>query len=375
MRILYSNTLLSILLTAWGFTEECKFTIENTSLLNSNNQDILTIYLEAFDQYNVHSTLDIFTVQVNHIGTNCENYPFTLKYTFQIFAPEIGLDGYEIFYIAETTLDTNLTYQFYSSSDFIRVPGITVLSEELISYISQSGKLPNGKYLFQFEIKNDIGFIIDRKSEFLEVDRPQILELISPGGSLSELTYSYTYSKVPLFTWYSDYCSQCTYGIRVCEYIQDKHSSLNNALNDWSLLPYDQSNKYHAIPWNTFSFQYPAWDHISLEVGKHYVWQIRRSYETTLEPHYDYSPINIFEVRSTTKQQLDFIDPYLLIIQSLISKEQFNLLFSAGGELERFITFGEAIWINGEELHIDALYSLLNELNQGKIKLDKIQIK
>ena len=74
-------------------------------------------------------------------------------------------------------------------------------------------------------------------------------------------------------------------------------------------------------------------------------------------------------------KELDFTDPYLSAIQSLIGDEQFSLWFSTGGELEQFFIFGESIWINDEELHIDALYSLVRELNQGKIILDKIQIK
>ena len=103
--------------------------------------------------------------------------------------------------------------------------------------------------------------------------------------------------------------------------------------------------------------------------------QIRRSYETTFGTYHDYSNIFIFEVRSPTKEQLDYSDPYLSVIQSLIGTDQFNLWFSTGGELERFVTYGESIWINGEELHIDVLYTLVSELNQGKIKLENLQIK
>ena len=201
------------------------------------------------------------------------------------------------------------------------------------------------------------------------------LELLSPGGTLAEWTHTYTYSTVPLFTWYSDFCSECTFGIRVCEYNKNEHSSLNNALDDLSLLPFNQANKYHEPLMNPFSFQYPTDGHLDLEVGKHYVWQIRRSYETTLEPHHDYSPIYIFEVRSPTEKQLDFTDPYLSMIQSLVGKKQFNLWFSSGGELERFDIAGESIWINDVELPIDALYSLVSELYQGKITIDTIQIK
>ena len=209
---------------------------------------------------------------------------------------------------------------------------------------------------------------------FSEV-KPITLELIAPGSAISELKDSFTYSRLPLFRWSSDFCSQCTYGIRVCEFNPNEHGSFQNALNDWSLLPYDQSKEYHDIPWTTLVFQYPTSGHIDLEVGKQYVWQIRRYYETSIGTHHDDSQIYIFEIRSTTKNLLDYSDPYLPMIQSLIGKEQFNLLFSPGGELERFVTAGESIWINNKEIHIDALYSLVSELNQGKIIIEKIQIK
>ena len=375
MRIRYTITLLSLIITNWGFSSNCTFTIENVTLLESSHGDMLTIYLEAFARNNFQSTHEIFTIEVHHTGLDCINPPFTIQYKLKIYAPEIGLQHYETFFIGERILDTVLTSQIYRSSDYSLVSGLTVQSENLISYISQSGKLPNGNYLFQFDIKNGSGILLDTKSESLEINRPLSLELLSPGGTLSELTHAYTYSTVPIFTWYSDFCSQCTYGIRVCEYNQDEHRSLRNALDDWSLIPYDQSSKYHAISWNTFSFQYPEEGHLDLEVGKHYVWQIRRSYETTIEPHYDYSPIYIFEVRSSTKKQLDFSDPYLSAVQSLIGNEQFNLWFSPGGELERFVTAGESIWINGEKIHIDALHLLVSELNQGKITLENLQIK
>ena len=65
---------------------------------------------------------------------------------------------------------------------------------------------------------------------------------------------------------------------------------------------------------------------------------------------------------------------YLSLIKSLIGEEQFNLWFGSGGELERFVTDGEYIWINGEKLHIDILYSLVSELDKGKIKVNNFQI-
>ena len=370
MRIWDKITILSMFFMTGGYSQDCTYILEKIYL----NDQILTFYLHSFDRNNSQSQIDLFTYKIISSGDNC-NQTIQIIYTLKIYAPEIGLTQYEAFYKGKNEIEINSEIQYIKNSDFTFVSGLTETNneqtEQLISYISHSGKLPNGIYSIQFSSNNPSVILPDH--EKIEIDRPISLEILSPGGTLSE--DSYTYSTVPFFTWYSDFCDRCTYGIRVCEYNQREHFSLHDALSHWSLLPYDQSNEYHEIPWNTFSFQYPAEGHIILEVGKHYVWQIRRSYETTLDIHYDYSPIYIFEIRSPTKKQLDFSDPYLSAIQSLIGNEQFIVWFTSGGELERYVTAGESIWINGEELHIDALYSLVSELNQGKITLENLQIK
>jgi len=356
-----------------GYSTNCTYTVKKFYF----NEHILTFYIDSFDSNNSKSQDNLFTYEIIPEGTGCSETTITINYKFKIYVPEIGLTSYETFYEGKVEIIMNSEVQYFKNSDFSFVSGPTVTNnaevKKIISYISQSGKLPNGIYSFHFSSNNLE--VITPQPETIEIYRPITLELSSPGGVLSELSQSYIYTTVPLFIWYSDFCTQCIYGIRICEYNKNEHSSLNSALNDWSILPYDQSNEYHEIPWNSSSFQYTTEDHIDLEVGKHYVWQIRRSYETTLEAHHDYSPIHIFEIRDPIIQQIDIIDPYLSAIQALIGKEQFNLWFNTGGELDRFVISGKSIWINGEELPINTLYSLVSELNNGTITLDNFQIK
>jgi len=137
----------------------------------------------------------------------------------------------------------------------------------------------------------------------------------------------------------------------------------------------DQSNKFLTIGWNTNSYQYPSVGHIGLEVGKLYAWQIKRSFGTTLEIQHDYSPINVFEVRTPDKSQLDYSDPYLSVIESIIGEKQFYLWFSPGGDLERYTTAGDQIYVNDETIHIDGLYSILSDLKQNKISIQDVSIK
>jgi hypothetical protein len=83
----------------------------------------------------------------------------------------------------------------------------------------------------------------------------------------------------------------------------------------------------------------------------------------------------VFEVRSPDKLQLDYSDPYLAVIESIIGTDKFYLLFSPGGELERFTTDGDAIWINDDEIHIGALHSILSEIKAGNATLESVRIK
>ena len=137
-----------------------------------------------------------------------------------------------------------------------------------------------------------------------------VIELLFPGGALLMLSESYTFNTIPLFSWYSDFCYQCNYGIRICEYIPNKHTSLQDAMSDLSILPINQQKKYFSLGENVSSFQYPVNSAIDLEVGKYYAWQINQTYQTSQSKFNNYSPIFIFEVRAPDKFHLNLL--YLL---------------------------------------------------------------
>ena len=329
------------------------------------------------DENIVGSQALIYKYGLNTDGCSGNLY---INIEYKIYAPEIGITTYETFYNGRIDIDFASTPSYFTNHDiepgsgFANVAGNQQM-ERLISYISQTGTYPNGKYLFHFTLKGNNVLLFTAPPKIIDVQAPITLELLSPGGPLFDLSNSYTYSTVPLFTWYSDFCRECEYAIRVCEYDQDQHKSLEDALSDWSLVPMNQSQEYYTLDWNSNSFQYPSVGHIDLEIEKYYLWQIRRSFNTTFEEHYDYSSINVFEVRAPDKLQIDYSDPYLSVLESIIGEEQFYLWFSPGGELERFTTTGDVILINDEEIHIEGLYSLLTDINQGKISVKNIRIK
>jgi len=369
-----------IIIITFSFAEECIYNTGDCSYDIKQqyfNENILTYYLSFFDDNNLQSQTKLFSYQVQSLGNDC-NAILNIEYTLQIFSPEIGFDGYENFYNGIAQVSVDVGTQYFSNSDFnigsFQAFTNSSYNEDLVSYLSQSGKLPNGQYLFQINIKKD-DLEVCTFSNNIDINRPITLNLISPGDIFSDISSSIVYNTSPLFTWYSDYCNNCNYSIRVSEYNPDFHNSIHEALVESSILPVNQSMEYHELSANTFIYQSAIDGLMELEIGKFYVWQIRRSFNTTSETHYDYSQVYVFEIKVPTKDQIDFSDPYLSLIQTLIGEEKFHLLFSVGGELERFITSGESVWINDKEIHIDILHSLVNEYNHGIIQIEDLQIK
>ena len=340
-------------------------------------ENILSYPFSFFDAGSSTIQPVLYQYEINTDCGSSSNLSITAEY--KIFAPKIGISSYETFYTGKVALNDDNPLKYFTNNEIQSASGPIISGnakmESLTSYLSQSGKMPNGKYLIHFTLESNDEPIFIAPHKIIEIQSPVTLELLSPGGSLSDLSNSYTFSTVPLFTWYSDYCSSCEYAIRVCEYNQNEHESLEDALVGWSLVPMDQTENYYSLGWNAHSFQYPSVGHIDLEVEKYYLWQIRRSFNTAIDIHHDFSNINVFEVRSPDKLQLDYSDPYLAVIESLIGSDQFYLLFSPGGELERFTTYGDEILINNNAIHIEALHSILSEIEAGKATLKSVLIK
>ena len=366
------KSFLYIILLAWGFPAECTCCLIEQYF----NENILSYPLSFFDTGTAANQPVLYQYEIN--TESCASN-LSIEVEYKIFSPEIGISSYETFYTGKIILNHAIHINYFTNNEIQSASGPIISGnaklESLISYVSQSGKMPNGKYLIHFTLNSSDEPIFIVPPKIIEVQSPVTLELLSPGGTLSELSNAYTFSTVPLFTWFSDYCPLCEYAIRVCEYNQNEHESLEDALVGWSLIPMDQSQDYYSLGWNAYSFQYPSIGHVDLEVGKYYLWQVRRSFSTALDVNHDYSGINVFEVRSPDKLQLDYSDPYLAVIESIIGTDNFYLLFSPGGELERFTTDGDAIWINDDEIHIGALHSILSEIKAGNATLESVRIK
>ncbi|MDP6936839.1 MAG: hypothetical protein QGF36_05345 [Candidatus Marinimicrobia bacterium] len=361
-----------IFLNSIGFSNDCNCCLKEQYF----NDDLIYFYTNFIDDNGLSNSHPlIFSYSLN---TSCTETPTQVDYEYSITAPSIGITTFETYYSGSLQLNSDNYPLHINNLLFTGGIGPDMTTNKkgqlLAQYLSQSGSLPNGLYRFSLKLKSN-STTIYTVNKTLEISIPLNLDLLYPGGDYSEISTAFTFNPVPLFSWYVDYCPSCEYSIRICEYNPNVHQSLEDALSGESLVPLLQSEKYFSVGMNTHSFQYPLIGHENLEVGKYYVWQVRRSMASTVGEKYHYSIPFVFEVRAADKLQLDYTDPYLSVIEELIGEEQFTMYFSTGGDLERFTTHGTSIWINEDEMHIESLYELLSELKQKKIKVTDLKIK
>ena len=75
------------------------------------------------------------------------------------------------------------------------------------------------------------------------------------------------------FQWFSQMCNGCNTYIRVAPFNFELHSSMEDAMEDQRVLPFDQTEEWYEID-NVNSFQYPFSGAYPLEEGSVYCWQV-----------------------------------------------------------------------------------------------------
>ena len=244
-------------------------------------------------------------------------------------------------------------------------------AEQMFSAIVQTGQLPDGVYTFRVVATSENGEQIV-KEDVLNISNPASLQLVSPGGILSDTTINEVYTSYPVLQWESDPCnyidpmtgeSGCEYFIRVAEFKSQEHSSMDQAIESVTRLPLDQSLGFEPIGFGVTTFQYPT-DGGDLEAGKVYVWQVRKDLTTTSGTEHLLSDIMSFKVKDFTSSEsddtgVDDTTPAGIVLRSLIGDDLADRIFGAGGQVAGMSANGN-ITLNGETIDVSVAQALLS---------------
>ena len=245
--------------------------------------------------------------------------------------------------------------------------------EEITNLFLSQGRAPNGVYTFNFTILDESYKEIDSLSETVEVFVPSFLDLITPGSSeIADSLSNTVMSQNPIFQWNSDYCNKCDFFIRVSEFRVTDHSSLEEALDDYSVLPLN--NDYFELSQNTNTFQYPSSGVGELYPGKMYVWQIMRTYMTSNGINEEFSPIYLFKIQSQDVTTDSDKDINLENLKLFLGSDTYENLFSEEGALNGYNSVSTSINVDNQSLSINYLLELIAKKNQGNLTIIEVNV-
>ena len=375
--------------------------------LTGSFRNFVTFYVSSIDLTTLESDVEIFNYRLS-----ASEYPVEVTITFDILinSPALGLsfnnkfahivtepfDLYGPIQIRSTDLKNPPDPIYYTEGDAIggsvefAIDVITTILDDdtfdesvMMNQIIQSGRLPDGTYRFDLSV-SVTGGTGDAISESIIVSNPVSLELVSPGGLLEDTTANIVSTSYPFFQWQSDPCALCDYLVRVAQYKADEHSSVEDAIEDQTVLPLRQADEFYNPDGNSTSFQYPFSDAIDLRPGLVYVWQVKKIIPTTAGDQEILSFVNVFKILDPTAISTgggttdDPIadasqNPVLGFLLTAMGDDQFSALFNTGGELDGFRPT-DVISINGVSAEISDLTDLAAELGQGDATIISVEV-
>jgi len=303
--------------------------------LNGDIFEYATYYVNSFD-FNTGAT----NVQIFRYELTSEEYPVSIKVRFRatILSPSLGINNVQTIIDIETDpfqlqapliLDnrdlsgsTSIIYDMASPPNSIELTGhvIEILDPYQVDAILQSiittGQIADGEYSFEVTILSENDQILASDSRTFLVQSPVSITLESPGGALSDTLDNVIYTTFPIFQWFSQTCNGCNTFIRVAQYNPQVHSSVEDAMEDQRVLPFDQTEEWYQIE-NVNSFQYPFSDAYPLEEGNVYCWQIMMLIPTTAGTEEMPSTIAAFKIgEAGNVETLDLVtNPILMALQ------------------------------------------------------------
>ncbi len=263
---------------------------------------------------------------------------------------------------------TNRTIESINPSEF----------EYLISAVMTTGQLADGEYRFELKVFSGTSssnrVLTDQDSKTIIVESTTGVNLESPGGMLADTSFNMVYTTYPVFNWHKGNCRNCETYIRVAEFKVGYHSTLEEALRDERMVPFNQSENWLQLM-DVSTYQYPTSDARPLEYGKTYVWQIKTGVPTTSGREEEVSDIYAFKIANPSESAMPSQES--MAIQQLreaLGEDQFNALFGGDGPLAGFMPTGDAL-LNNKSIDETTLQYIYNRLLKKEIKIKSVSVK
>ena len=388
MRTLYKNFI--ILLFTIG-----SFQTARGQSINLNGQifEYATYYVNNFDLNTGATNVQIFRYQLSS-----SEYPVQVKVLFKasVLAPTIGINSEQTIIEVQTDVldlqapiildnrdissETSIIYDMDSPPNSISLSGQVIdrldpsQADAILQSIITTGKIADGEYTFLVNIMSEDDQILASDSKTILVQSPVSITLESPAGVLSDTLDNVIYTTFPIFQWFSQMCNGCNTFIRVAPFNSELHSSMEDAMEDQRVLPFDQTEEWYQID-NVNSFQYPFSGAYPLEEGSVYCWQVMNTMPTTSGTEEMTSTIAAFKIGESGNIEMQEMtsSPLLMALRQALGDDQFNAYFGSGNDLQGFNPTGQ-IEVNGVTVDESSLNYILNQISSNTIQIQSISV-
>ncbi len=346
--------------------------------------DYVTYYVSGIDMQTGSSNFQLFQYKLKSTS-----YPVEVEihFTLQVKSQALGLSAPEEIMSIKTkpfvlpshpivvsNRDLSMTNPFvYDQASPPNAIPISVNVEmdatkfdALLSSVITSGRIVDGVYIFRIVIKSGApgGSLVetDEIEKKIEVRTPTSIQLQSPGGALTDTSQTVIYTTYPLFMWNTDICSSCEYYIRVAEFDPQEHNSPNQAVEDETVLPLDQSKQWHSIS-SSSTYQYPPTGTRPLQANRLYAWQIKKTFPTTAGKEEILSEVFVFKIGDAGSPggTSPVTDPLMQALMSAMGTAQYDLIFGSGGILEGYQLNGNYV-LNGAVVDATTAAYILSQI-------------
>ena len=181
------------------------------------------------------------------------------------------------------------------------------------------------------------------------------------------------YTPYPIFNWNKGNCNNCLTYIRIAEFKNGYHSSMEEALRDERMLPYNQSLEWFNLS-DISTFQYPTSDARPLEYGKTYVWQIKVEIPTTNGYEDELSSVYAFKLADPSESaSIKMLNSSQQILIEALGEDQYNALFGIDGPLAGYRITNNII-INNSNVNQNILNQILSKMSKKEILINSVTV-
>ena len=375
------------------------FTLNTKSLngqaisLDGEIFEYATYYISSFDLNTGATNVQIFRYQLSS-----DTYPVPVKIRFKasILSPMLGINSNLTIMEVETdafglrapiildnrdiSSETSIIYDMDNPPNSIELTGRVIdtidpsQADAVLQSIMATGQITDGQYTFEVSILSEDDQVLVSDSKLILVQSPVSITLESPSGVLSDTLDNVIYTTFPIFQWFSQACNGCETFIRVAQFNGQVHSSVEEAIEDQRVLPFDQSEEWYLID-NVNSFQYPFSDAYPLQEGSVYCWQVMISMPTTTGYEEMTSSIAAFKIGEAGNVETPGLisDALLLALQQALGEDQYNAFFGSGNELQGYNTTGQ-VEVNGVSVDESSVSYLLNQIMSNTYQIRSITV-